>query len=771
METFLFLVTYITNLAGFYIIKSNRRIGKEKKSVYDVLNAYLENGLKIILHKIPEVKTVSCGLWVKQGSSYESDEFNGLSHLAEHLLMNAEDVINEQYKYLIAEITDNGVMYNAATTKEYTCFHFTGLANTLETCICALAHIAMKNRNFENENFENEKKVVLQEATGFYSSFQQIKERTSQALWGNMGTGKIIMGNMNNIREATPEQIKGLVRRAYVPENTSIVVIGNIEYMHVLELIEREFSCWEDVKKETEEEAVDSTPGIYINKGSGVSTVLSIGFRSPGYDDQRRLPTEMMVRILGGGGFQSRIVKEIRTKRGLAYTVGGFASFYRKRGTLGFTVVCDKQKSIEAAKAMSKVLAETRINGFLEEEIIREKKVMETNMLLSVDNMTEHLRYIGKCGAMDINFYIENEIRAIKKISKADVDRAARQLLVENNMGFAAIGVVVTNACNFRCEYCVQEHEIKNLSSNAEHNILEFIKNNAKIKRNITISWFGGEPLLKFADIKRMLHKACQYGDEYGCKITSDITTNGYLLNEQNIREMKQLNVKSIQITIDGDRESHNKRRYLAGAGETYDKIKENLIKVSEQNIFVILRINIDEKNVDTATNILSEIPEQYRSNIAVNVANLYQIKDKISTYQIYKKAIELGYQYIERKNQYIACHTCFSEGYVVDTDANVIICANAVEDKILGRIDEKGKVCITNPKVRYQLKTASMIKNPNCRKCIQLPFCISTCKKAIYKENVICQGKRANGLSIEEIAKLDYLYDKKCMEYREKTA
>ena len=425
---------------GFYIIKNNRRIGKEKKSVYDVLNAYLENGLKIILHKIPEVKTVSCGLWVKQGSSYESDEFNGLSHLAEHLLMNAEDVINEQYKYLIAEITDNGVMYNAATTKEYTCFHFTGLANTLETCICALSHIAMKNRNFETTNFENEKKVVLQEATGFYSSFQQIKERTSQALWGNMGIGKIIMGNMNNIREAEPDQIKELVRRAYVPENSSIVVIGNIEYMHVLELIEREFSCWEDIKKETEEEAVDNTPGIYINKGSGVSTVLSIGFRSPGYDDQRRLPTEMMVRILGGGGFQSRIVKEIRTKRGLAYTVGGFASFYRRRGTLGFTVVCDKQKSIEAAKAMSQVLAEVRINGFLEEEIIREKKVMETNMLLSVDNMTEHLRYIGKCGAMDINFYIENEIRAIQKISKEDVDRAARQLLVENNMGFAAIG-------------------------------------------------------------------------------------------------------------------------------------------------------------------------------------------------------------------------------------------------------------------------------------------------------------------------------------------
>lgn len=413
--------------------------------MYDVLNAYLENGLKIVLHKIPEVKTISCGLWVHQGSSYETDEYNGLSHLTEHLLFNAEDIVNEQYKQLIHEISDNGVMYNAATTKEYTCFYFTGLANTLEKCILALAHIAMKNREFNFENFENEKKVVLQEATGFYSSFQQIKERTSQALWGNMGTGKIIMGNMQNISNAEPEQIHNLITSAYVPENATLVVIGNIDYSNVLEIIEQEFSDWKDTKTTTWERAVDDTPGIYINKGSGTSTALSIGFRSPGYDDQRRLAIEMMVRILGGGGLQSRIIKEIRLKRGLAYTVGGFSSFYRRRGTLGFTVVCDKQKSIEAANAMSEVLVDASNSGFSEEEIAREKRVMETDMLLSVDNITEHLRYVGRCGAMGINFYIENEIRSIQNIKKEDVDRAAKELLTESNMGLAAIGVEDTD--------------------------------------------------------------------------------------------------------------------------------------------------------------------------------------------------------------------------------------------------------------------------------------------------------------------------------------
>ena len=413
--------------------------------MYDVLNAYLENGLKIVLHKIPEVKTISCGLWVHQGSSYETDEYNGLSHLTEHLLFNAEDIVNEQYKQLIHEISDNGVMYNAATTKEYTCFYFTGLANTLEKCILALAHIAMKNREFDFENFENEKKVVLQEATGFYSSFQQIKERTSQALWGNMGTGTIIMGNMQNISNAEPEQIHNLITSAYVPENATLVVIGNIDYSNVLEIIEQEFSEWKDTKTTTWERAVDDTPGIYINKGSGTSTALSIGFRSPGYDDQRRLAIEMMVRILGGGGLQSRIIKEIRLKRGLAYTVGGFSSFYRRRGTLGFTVVCDKQKSIEAANAMSEVLVDASNSGFSEEEIAREKRVMETDMLLSVDNITEHLRYVGRCGAMGINFYIENEIRSIQNIKKEAVDRAAKELLAESNMGLAAIGVEDTD--------------------------------------------------------------------------------------------------------------------------------------------------------------------------------------------------------------------------------------------------------------------------------------------------------------------------------------
>lgn len=408
--------------------------------MYDLLNAYLENGLKVVVHRAAQTKTIACGLWVGQGSTHETDENNGLSHLLEHLLINPDNENNLKYRQLMKQVAAEGVIYNAATTKDYTCFHFTGLRNTLEKCISCLAGIAKENREFSDDFFENEKSVVLQEATTFYSSFQQIKERTSQAIWGNTGTGKIIMGNMQNVAQATQEKVERILTDAYVPENSMIVVSGDIQYEEVLSIVERYFGNWKDERKCVGEEIVESTPGVYFNRGNGVSTVVSIGFRAPSYRSQARLPLEMMTRILGMSNMDSRLVKEVRMKRGLSYNLGGFSSFYGKRGTIGLMAVCDKEKALEVAKVMIDVINEAKIKGFSEEEIEREKRIMETSMLLSVENITEHLRNIGKCSMMDSNFYIENEIRMIRNIRKSDVEKETKELIQENGVGLAIIG-------------------------------------------------------------------------------------------------------------------------------------------------------------------------------------------------------------------------------------------------------------------------------------------------------------------------------------------
>lgn len=408
--------------------------------MYDVLNAYLENGLKVILHKIPGVKTMACGLWIRQGSAYETDANNGLSHLSEHLLLNPKDVSNREYREWMDRISCEGVLYNAATTKEYTCYHFTGMKSTLPLCLSCLACIAKENRDFSEDFFENEKKVVLQEATSFYSSYQQIKERTSQAIWGNRGIGKIIMGDLHNVSGADRQGVMQLVQDAYVPENATVIVVGCINYRETLAMIEERFGQWKDVKSRNMEMPVENAPGVYINKGSGSSAVISIGFRAPAYHAAERPAAEMLARVLGGSGMESRMAQEIRIKRGLSYTLGGFASLYKNRGTLGFMSVCDKEKVTEVAKVIMDIFMEIKDKGFREEEIQREKNIMETSVLLAVDNITEHLRYIGKCSSMDKNFYIENEVRAIRNIEQKDIEQVTKDILQECNMGLAMIG-------------------------------------------------------------------------------------------------------------------------------------------------------------------------------------------------------------------------------------------------------------------------------------------------------------------------------------------
>ena len=101
---------------------------------------------------------------------------------------------------------------------------------------------------------------------------------------------------------------------------------------------------------------------------------------------------------------------------------------------------CDKTKAVEVMKIMAEVLREAKDNGFSEEEIEREKKGMETSLLLSAGNMIEHIRLVGRCGSMNHEFLIDRELRDIRKLRKEEVENAAKEFLREDKMGLAVIG-------------------------------------------------------------------------------------------------------------------------------------------------------------------------------------------------------------------------------------------------------------------------------------------------------------------------------------------
>lgn len=408
--------------------------------MYEVLSSYLENGLKIIFHPLRNTKTVSAGIWVKQGSKYESDQTNGISHLIEHLLVNASNTNNTKYKNIMNEIEFSGVQYNATTTKEYTYYYFTGLKSKLDIMIEALACIVIGNKDINKKKLNDEKAVVRQEILTYYSSLNQIVERTNQAMWGNMDVGRIIVGNQDNIDKIDYEKVQETIQESYTPENSTIIIVGDVEYKEVADLIVEKLSCWNDVETRRYNDVVKSVPGIYINNTNGKTSALSIGFRLNDDYKKKIIPIEIISSILGNPGLDSRIIKKVRIERGLAYNINSFITRYTKRGTLAFSAITSNENVEEVIKLILEEISLVKEKFFDDDEIRKAKNILETQAFLKMNDINKHLKFLGECSISNEIYSLENEIRMIRKCSSELIKDVAEEIFVNDNIGLAAIG-------------------------------------------------------------------------------------------------------------------------------------------------------------------------------------------------------------------------------------------------------------------------------------------------------------------------------------------
>lgn len=362
---------------------------------------------------------------------------------------------------------------------------------------------------------------------------------------------------------------------------------------------------------------------------------------------------------------------------------------------------------------------------------------------------------------------IVGELLKKQIIVRDAVDELAKLQYLENNSCFQdnAFHLIVyaTNACNFRCTYCVQEHAVRNIQADTTEHLIKLIEKKSKKVKAIHITWFGGEPLLQYDMLKYVMEVAQEICRKNHCDLQADMVTNGYLLNEKTVSEMKELSVDNLQITLDGNPMLHNKRRILANGDGTYERIMSNIQYALRCGMKIILRINIDEENMKMPFTVLEEIPEEYRENVTVNISNIFQNIEKISTYELYRKVIEMGYYYGERQNVYAGCIASMSNSAVVDVDGNILLCPNTrPEEPSIGVLGKDGVIHYKDYNRHCKIKMVSAVQNENCRNCKELPFCIASCKYKRMRENTECMGKRNDGLSFEEHALLDYYYDKK---------
>jgi uncharacterized protein len=194
-------------------------------------------------------------------------------------------------------------------------------------------------------------------------------------------------------------------------------------------------------------------------------------------------------------------------------------------------------------------------------------------------------------GLLEAHFLVEDESDELST-AKADLlrDRMRTDQL--------HLTLAPTMDCNFRCDYCFEEHLKVGMSRRVQDALIEWIDARQVGLKHLFVTWYGGEPLLpaSYPVLQRLSAKFQEFCARQGTQYLAHLVTNGFFLEREKMLELVDLGVKKVQVTLDGPPDEHDKRRHLIGGRGTFWRIVENLEKCVDLAEFQ-LRINVDARN------------------------------------------------------------------------------------------------------------------------------------------------------------------------------
>jgi uncharacterized protein len=240
--------------------------------------------------------------------------------------------------------------------------------------------------------------------------------------------------------------------------------------------------------------------------------------------------------------------------------------------------------------------------------------------LIEKENFNKYKNFIDNSVPIDDEKLIE-DLKKGQFLIEDDIDELdlLKYNMFNSRFDTRHLGMTIapTMNCNFDCVYCYEKNErqSQSMSLEVQDRIVEFARQQTKYVEGIDIAWYGGEPLLAFDVVKNISGRIMEICKEKGVRYSSFIVTNGYGLNKEISEEIKKMDMKFVQITLDGPEDIHDRRRPLRGGQGTFHKILENIAELIDVLPDISLRVNVDKENADRVNEILEELSKMDLGN------------------------------------------------------------------------------------------------------------------------------------------------------------
>jgi predicted Zn-dependent peptidase len=398
----------------------------------------LANGVRVLSERLPDLPSVTVGIWVENGSRYETTDEAGISHFLEHLFFKGTE--RRTAAGIAEEIDSVGGVLNAFTGKEYTCYYAKVLSEHLPLALDVLGDIFIHSR-FASEEIDRERSVVLQEISQIEDTPDDfVHELFNRAFWPGHPLSRPITGTPETVGRLHRGDFLRFLDARYRPDRVLVAAAGNLEHQALVDVVARELGALEGAAPRVDGGPPSPSPGVSVHEKPLEQVHLCLGTPGIAQCDRERYIAHLLNMALGGG-MSSRLFQEIRERRGKAYTVYSFLSSYLDAGYTGVYVGTSAEWVPEVVGLVRQELARAARDGLTPAELGRVKTQMKGSLLLGLETSDSRMSRIAKNEIYFGRDVSLSEVSAeIDRVTNDDIVRIAQKLFRPGEMALTVLG-------------------------------------------------------------------------------------------------------------------------------------------------------------------------------------------------------------------------------------------------------------------------------------------------------------------------------------------
>jgi predicted Zn-dependent peptidase len=432
MKRFSILLLFTAAIAAVVWLVPLHAAVRPPKLTYERL--VLPNGMKVILHEDKSTPIVHVELWYHVGSKNEKPGRTGFAHFFEHLMFKgSRNVEPEQHTSIVASV---GGQANAYTNEDTTVFWQTIPAQYLPLVLWMEAD-RMGSLRIDEKTFVNEREVVKEERRMRIENppYGLLNELITFHAFDVHPYKHPVIGSMNDLNAATIEDVRDFYRTYYVPENATLMIVGDFDRETAVNLVNQYFAripkAPNPVPRDIPQEPQHTKEKRVNLEMPWPLPAVVVTYHVPYNGHPDSYPMFIMSKTLSDGQ-TSRIYRKLVYESGLALTAFGSSSFLEQPGVFSAVALVNPGKSVDQVEqALIAEFDRLKTDGITERELQRAKNQFARDYIVSRLSIKEKASQLGHAEVIQKDMAsADGEFDTFQKTTLEDVKRVARKYFV-----------------------------------------------------------------------------------------------------------------------------------------------------------------------------------------------------------------------------------------------------------------------------------------------------------------------------------------------------